>query len=164
MIEVRLKSEFKETRPAENPNDPPVPTTEYIEREAAFEDFNRYVDKDPSLTAEVMGYLALGATIRPEHEAIAKAGERVLDKSNNGTQIGFEGKRWDEIWGVIFADPGHKKAASAYHAERRKEGEHSPAVELLCRKRGAHVLRVYASERIQEQAIALPMSSQAEAA
>lgn len=159
MIKARLKSEFRETQPAENPYDPPVPTKEYADREKAFENFNRYIDEDPSLAAKVMGYLALGVTMQPEHEAIAKAGEEVLNKSNNGTQIGFEGDDWDRIWGIIFADQGHKETTAAYLSARRNKGEHSKAAQLLSRKRGAHTLRVYAEQRIKKKPAESPTPS-----
>lgn len=151
MIKTKLKSEFVERSPKTE-----VPTHAYKEREAAFGSFNEHVKQNPEHVAHIMGYMAIGAQLSPEYRSVADAARRVLDTSNNGTQIGFEGASGDRLWGEIFEDREHREVAQAYRNAERKEGASSPAAQELSRLRGLHTLRVYAQQQAIETATNLP--------
>lgn len=75
-------------------------------------------------------------------QTIIKTAEKIIDNTNNGTQIGFgkDNGYADTIWGSIHDDPDHKDAARDFNALKYRPDANSSELESLCKKRGYHTL------------------------
>jgi hypothetical protein len=145
MIKAELANEFTtvdlETK---------KPTAEHEARELAFHDFNKLVRENPEHVVRVMGIMAMEAEPRKGDGVVVNAAERVLSATNNGSQIGFDEKSRERIWGEIFEDPWHYNATRDYNRARLENGSDSDEAQRLSRLRGFYTLCAFAEQQIVE--------------
>lgn len=140
MLKARLGNEF---------GDPA--SQDYKERQEAFDTYNGLVEKLPEVVAHTISRLALGEAINKDDRLannIRNAAARVLDITNNGTQIGIAPPAREATWAEVFEDAGHREAAAEYHTFRG-EAKQSPDAIAACRRRGLQTLKVVAYTHLE---------------
>lgn len=131
MLKPYLSPEFSET---------------IAKQDEAFKDYNELLDTvNPEKIVLALSTKALDLSFNPEkgiEKTIVDAAEKVITKTNNGTQIGFgkENGQADAVWGLIHNDQGHKDAARHFNALRYSSDVDPKELENACKKRGYHTL------------------------
>lgn len=120
------------------------------EQDIAFKNYNKLLDTvNPERIATALSAKALDLSFEPGDDLdkdILDAAEEVLNKTNNGTQIGFgkENGSADIVWGIIHNDPRHQESARRFNALKYSPDADLTTLEDLCKKRGFATLAAMA--------------------
>lgn len=116
----------------------------------AFEAYNELLATvDPERVVQALSKRACNLLYEAEggvDKTIITAAEKIIDNTNNGTQIGFgkENGYADTVWGIVHDDPDHKKAARDFNALKYTPDADPNDLENLCKKRGYYTLAAVA--------------------
>lgn len=128
MLNAKLGNEFGES------------TSRGKQRQEAFNLLETLIAKDQPRVVRVLASLAAGAAVEQSDQTAASAVHNVLNQTNHGTQIGFEGPDREQAWAIIFEDPDHIAARHRY-AELPADHPEKMAAQRI---RGYYTLRAYA--------------------